>query len=245
VAEYDDALEIHIRNATPGTTPPTTYMPRTITAPEEIFGSCWALLDQYTTGDVRRVTEKLLTEHQAAFMACPGGKRWHHDRIGGLVEHTLEVTQLALFAVSAVPRLAPVVSLSVLVGAALIHDVGKIEAYEWEHGTFAYRSENYPFGHLVSSHRMFLRAAESVAGTTNLSSELRHVEHIILSHHGQGDFGSPVEPATIEALLVHRADYLSANLDVGLSVLGKMNGEDLSMRDTRVWNSLGMLYRFR
>lgn len=146
-------------------------------------------------------------EFMARFRRAPAAKLVHHAYLGGLLEHTLEVAALSVALAEQFPTS---LDRDLLLTGALLHDVGKVHELSFEHG-FDYTDEGQLVGHLVIGARM---VAERSAGLAGLSPDRRMlVEHLILSHHGQHEWGSPKLPATREALVLHHADDLSAKLN--------------------------------
>lgn len=140
------------------------------------------------------------------FLACPGSQGYHHARIGGLAEHTLAVTALC-------GRLAETyehADADLLVTAALLHDVGKVE--ELALGpSVAYTDAGILLGHVVLGERL-LRESIARAGAPVPTAVLLQLSHIIFSHHGELEWGAPKRPATLEALILHHADSLDAKV---------------------------------
>lgn len=152
---------------------------------------------------LRATCLKLLEESR--LFTWPAAITHHHNYAGGLLEHTLEVLEYAEHIAEAFPE----VNMDVLRAAALWHDVGKVIEYTkitdgWERPREAQSNL-----HIVSSSLSFLYHADSVP----VRSELREaVRHCVLAHHGPvKEWGSPEAPATLEALILHQADVLSAH----------------------------------
>ncbi len=144
-------------------------------------------------------------EFMAGFRRAPGGVAIHHAWLGGLLEHTLAVTELALEVAGRYPNL----NRDVLVAGAILHDIGKIEELDYARG-FRYTDAGGLVGHLPLGVRMVEERARTLDGfPAELLDQLRH---LILSHHGEHDYGSPVLPATAEAIALHYLDNLDAKL---------------------------------
>jgi len=224
---------------------PHDFLPRSEFDPAERFERLCTLVDEHTTDEVQEIVRHLLERHREPFCTAPGGVRMHHARIGGLVEHVLDVTQLSLDAVLSLDGLGHDVrplSRNAIVGGAAVHDIGKIREYVYAE-RLDYDDDGRAVGHLAMGHHMFISALKDQH--LSYTEELKHVGHIILSHHGKTEWGSPVEPLTVEALLVHRADLLSKDLDIGLELL-RASGDEArwSARDNRLWNGPKTLRRF-
>jgi 3'-5' exoribonuclease len=136
----------------------------------------------------------------------PAGKRYHHAYRHGLLEHSLTVAQ----AVSAISATFPGIDRDVAVAGALLHDIGKLDAYELHAGAITMSDHGRLQGEIPLGYYRVRRAIEHLAG---FPPELAQaVLHIILSHHGSLEHGSPVVPCTREATLVHMIDNLGGRL---------------------------------
>jgi 3'-5' exoribonuclease len=138
------------------------------------------------------------------FLDAPAAKLWHHGWIGGLAEHTISVCRLARAALKNYQLLDP----DVLITGCLLHDVGKIR--EFAVSTFVnYSDDGRLMGHLVLGDQMLV---ERMAKIKDFPEETaKRLRHIVLSHHGEKQKGSPVVPATLEALVVHHCDFMDAH----------------------------------
>ena len=155
----------------------------------------------------RQLVNKVLNNEdirQRLLMAI-GGKAIHHAYVGGLLEHTLAVSRLCL----AFCELYPDLDREVLLAAALFHDLGK--AWELSGGLSPdYTDPGRLLGHIF----MGLEVLEPFLQKSKLEPELViHFKHIILSHHGQYEFGSPKRPKTAEAMALHYADNLDSKMN--------------------------------
>lgn len=139
------------------------------------------------------------------FCRAPGAKALHHSHIGGLVEHTVAVIEI----VETVARIHPRLDRDIMVAGALLHDLGKVVELECE-ASIEYTDQGRLVGHTVLTDRMVNRAICDIAG---FPEELANrLTHLLLSHHGQRDYGAPVLPMTAEACALHYADNLDAHV---------------------------------
>jgi 3'-5' exoribonuclease len=140
------------------------------------------------------------------FKRAPGGKLWHHAKIGGLLEHTLKVVSICEKAA----QMYDLVDRDLLITGALVHDIGKVSSYSAD-GFFDYTDEGRLLGHIVSGDELIDRTIQKIPGfPQDLALKLKH---LILSHQGQLEQASPVVPQTIEAIILHYADELDAKAD--------------------------------
>jgi len=135
----------------------------------------------------------------------PGSVNGHHAKLGGLLLHVFEVTSIARSMARTMNANADLV-----VAGALLHDVGKVEAYEIGGGGFGYTPCGLLLGHVVLGCLMLERRRVAAGRSICSEGQLLDLQHMILSHHGALEFGSPVQPMTTEAEIVHWADEASA-----------------------------------
>jgi 3'-5' exoribonuclease len=142
----------------------------------------------------------------AAFREAPAAKRLHHSYRHGLLEHSLTVAQ----GVSAISATFGGVDRDVAVTSALLHDIGKLDAYTTDPLAIDMTDAGRLQGEIALGYYRIRRTIEDLPG---FPEELAaSVLHIILSHHGQLEHGSPVVPCTREATLVHMLDNLGGRL---------------------------------
>ena len=158
---------------------------------------------------LRRLLSAVFADGSATwpdYRDAPAGKRYHHAYRHGLLEHSLTVAQ----AVSAISATFPGIDRDVAVTGALLHDIGKLDAYEVDAGAIVMSDDGRLQGEISLGYYRVRRTIERIEG---FPAELAQaVLHIILSHHGALEHGSPVLPCTREATLVHMIDNLGGRL---------------------------------
>lgn len=155
-----------------------------------------------------------------AFKRAPAATQLHHAYLGGLLEHTLSLLE----AVVAIAPLYPDVSRDLALTGAFLHDVGKTAELSYK-TNFSYTDEGQLIGHLVQAAGWIDRRAADAAAKTGkpFPPDLRAVlQHIVVSHHGTHEFGSPKLPAVPEAVLIHHLD----NIDAKMNFMFRMIRED-------------------
>ncbi len=159
---------------------------------------------------IRRLLLDLFVEDgtlRAAFAQAPAAKSMHHAYLGGLLEHTLSVLGMADRACAHYRELHR----DLVLAGALLHDVGKTAELSYQR-SFGYTDAGNLLGHIAMESEWISRAVGKIPA---FPEELRlQILHIVLSHHGRLEFGSPVLPKTPEALLVHYLDDLDGKLEV-------------------------------
>jgi 3'-5' exoribonuclease len=178
-------------------------------SPEQMEADLRGLLATIQNPHLRRLLGLVFGEGSptwAAYRDAPAAKYYHQAYRHGLLEHCLTVAQ----AVSAISATFPGVDRDVAVTGALLHDIGKLEAYRMAGGTIEMSDAGRLQGEIPLGYYRVRRAIERLEG---FPPELAQaVVHIILSHHGSLEHGSPVVPCTREATLVHMVDNLGGRL---------------------------------
>ncbi len=156
---------------------------------------------------LRRVVDLFFADDdfREKFERTPGSPNGHHAKIGGLLLHVFEVTQIARTTAKTMRA-----DVDLVVAGALLHDVGKVEAYTIEAGGFTSTPCGLLLGHVVLGCLMLERRLAALRAPVCSDGQLLDLQHMILSHHGSLEFGSPVQPMTTEAEIVHWADEASA-----------------------------------
>jgi len=181
-------------------------------------------------------------ELMAAFCKAPAASAFHHAFIGGLLEHTVNAIDVALAIVPFYPGLNG----DLVVAGLFLHDIGKTWELSYE-GAFAYTDGGNLIGHIVKSaiwveHKA--REAQSARGEAIPQPLIDVLQHIILSHHGTTEFGSPKTPATPEAIAVHMIENLDAKMMVSLSATREVAAPGCEGNWSEYIKSLsGRLYR--
>ena len=145
-------------------------------------------------------------EWRARLAQAPAARRVHHAYLGGLLEHLVEGLKLC----EAVLALYPEINADLLYTGALLHDLGKVREYSWERD-IDYTAEGRLIGHIVMTAEM---VGTAMAQLPDFPEELRlRVQHMLVSHHGRYEWGSPRRPQTLEAIALHHVEDLSAQLN--------------------------------
>ncbi|MFH1941919.1 MAG: HD domain-containing protein [bacterium] len=159
---------------------------------------------------LKRLLQHVFVDSQwiERFNEAPGGKLWHHAYIGGLLEHTLAVVQIC----ETMARLYPKADRDLLITGALLHDIGKIEEYRYDQGFIEYTDEGRLWGHISIGAQRIRTTIEEIEKTEDaFPQELKkQILHLILSHQGKLEHGSPVLPATLEAIILYYADEMDS-----------------------------------
>jgi 3'-5' exoribonuclease len=167
-----------------------------------------ALCGEVRNGHVRALLFAFLDDEplMAAFVQAPAAKSIHHAFRGGLCEHTLSVLQLGWRVCDHYPQL----DRDLVTAGCLLHDIGKAREISPEEG-FEYTDEGRLVGHLVLTCQLIREKASRIA---DFPRELEwRITHLVAAHHGRHEYGSPKEPATLEAMAVHAIDDLDTRIN--------------------------------
>lgn len=173
-----------------------------------------ALLGTIADPYLKQLMDSFLSDEtfMKSFEDSAAGKRWHHGYRGGLLEHCYEMAQL----VDGVCKVFPVLNRDVMLAATLLHDAGKLEELTQDLA-FEYTDAGKLLGHIVMGVQMAeakMRAIPGFPETTRL-----HLLHLIVSHHGTLDNGSPMIPKSREALVFSRIDDIGAQMNAWTRVI--------------------------
>jgi 3'-5' exoribonuclease len=156
------------------------------------------------------------------FQEAPAAKAIHHAYVGGLLEHSLSVARIADF----LAKHYTGVDRSLLLAGAILHDIGKLQELTMVGGVIDYTVRGRLKGHLVIGSEMIAEAAGRVRDFPE--ELLEQLQHLILSHHGRQEFGSPTVPMTVEAFILSFLDDLDAKMNITEQLRRKMEGTKLS-----------------
>jgi 3'-5' exoribonuclease len=207
---------------------PTTEMDRRALA-EEILVAGRTFENEH----LRKLFDSIVSDEGfwGAFCEAPAAKGMHHARIGGLLEHSVTCLRIARSLAEVYP-----VDRDLLLFGAIFHDVGKVRELSWGAGGFAYTTEGRLLGHVVLGERL---VASYVAALPDFPEELRlRISHLLLSHQGETEYGSPERPKTLEALLVHLVDNLDARAAMYLESTANVSSGGWSHHDNPLGRSL-------
>ena len=215
VETYKDKPQFIIdgmRTAEPGSFDPTDFLPHTPYDVETMWTRVKEILRSIKNADLLALVARFVNDREfvAAFKQAPAAAALHHAYLGGLLEHTLNLMELAVLIV---PRYQEL-SLDLMLAAIFLHDAGKTRELTYG-SSFGYSDEGQLVGHLVMCVTWLDQRAREVAQETGKpfpADVLNVLKHLVLSHHGQYEYGSPKLPALPEAFVLHYLDNLDAKL---------------------------------
>ncbi len=184
------------------------YFPCSRRDPDEMWSELRAIAAGIASPHLKALVHAFLDDEEIArrYRRAPAAKQIHHAFLGGLLEHVLSLCALAKMTAGHFPH----VDLDLLLTGVILHDVGKIHELNYERG-FSYSDDGQLLGHIQIGLGM---VAEKLRGLPDFPVRLRRlVEHMILSHHGRLEFGSPKRPQFPEALLLHYLDDMDSKME--------------------------------
>ena len=178
------------------------------------IGDCtkyWAHVDkmraEMTSATLRRIVDLFYADDnfRVRLERTPGSVNGHHARLGGLLQHIVEVATIARATAKTCRA-----NIDLVTAGVLLHDIGKLESYSVSTAGFSHTTCGHLVGHVVLGCLMVDRAVSRCDPRPCSDEQLLEIQHMILSHHGSLEFGSPVQPMTVEAEIIHWADEASA-----------------------------------
>jgi 3'-5' exoribonuclease len=211
VEDYQGTLQIRVRKisrCSPDEVDLFDYLPRSRRDPEEMYATLLDRLRRMPEGPLRTLLLTIMEDPSIAekYKRAPAAMSYHHAFLGGLLEHVLSLVQLG----DQVCDHYEFLRRDLLLAGLVLHDVGKIEELSFSRG-FRYSTRGQLLGHISIGLEMVQEKMRQIPG---FPAELKgQIEHIILSHHGKVEFGSPKEPVFPEALVVHFLDEMDSKLE--------------------------------
>lgn len=190
----------------------TPYLKGPAVAIEELIAEFRDIYDSISDLYIKGILDHIFTpSYSEDFYKSAAAKKVHHNYPGGLLEHTVQVAKIC----DQIARLYPYLNRDLLVAGAILHDIGKVEEYELA-AVPEYTVSGRLVGHIVLGHEMVNEAIKTIKAEGQDFPEMLEimVKHLVLSHHGSLEYGSPVVPLFPEALLLHMIDNLDAKLFV-------------------------------
>jgi len=233
----DDIVKVQARVEVYRNKPQLSLVQLRLARPEEIDLADYL---PHTTADVDKMWAQLLTYAESignpwlkklalgvvddpdlarSYKRAPAAKVMHHAYLGGLLEHVISLCGMAKVIAGHYPEL----DVDLLLTAAILHDVGKLEELCFERA-IGYTTPGQLLGHIVMELETVARAIDKIAGFPPALKTV--VQHLLISHHGQYEFGSPKLPMIREAIVFHYLDDLDSKLAAVRAALAAPSGDD-------------------
>lgn len=209
VTTFNNELQLNvkrIRRSREGEYDPADFVPSTEKNINEMYQQLLGYIKTIKSPYIKKLLEEIFLRHPVIskeFAYHSAAKAMHHSYRGGLVEHTLSVTQICDFMA---PRYQ-FVDRDILIASAMLHDVGKVMELS-DFPVNDYTDEGQLLGHLIIGAELIGETAEKIEGFPKRLVTL--LKHCMIAHHGEFEYGSPKLPSTIEAFILHCADNMDA-----------------------------------
>lgn len=233
VTEYQGRVQLEATKvvpAPPDAARPQDFLPSTYRDVEELKGFLGFHIHSVCDPDYRALLDKIFGDpvFLEAFATAPAAKHNHHAYLGGLLEHTVAVTEMCEFVGQQYGR----VDRDLLLTAALLHDVGKVEELSYE-TVIDFTDAGRFLGHVIQGVALVWGKAKELPFFPE--AKLHQLLHCLVSHHGELEWGSPKRPKTLEALILHHVDNLDAKVKGFLEIVEGSRGA--------TWTDLRNLFR--
>ena len=211
VTTYQNELQMKItklRRPNEGEYVPADYIPTTTKNIDEMYKKVVAIIKGVKNPFVLALLENMLVKNAelvAKFKTHQAAMYVHHGFVGGLLEHTLSVSEICLV----LGVRYKYVNMDLLTAGALLHDIGKVRELQALPQS-EYTDDGQMLGHIIIGIEMIAKEADKIPDFPHELKSL--IKHLIISHHGEYEFGSPKLPATPEAMILHFADNIDAKL---------------------------------
>ena len=197
------------------------FLPSTDRAPDEMMAELLNIISTMKDGDIRGFFDLLFSEDAEVlplFKLSPAAKGMHHNRLGGLLEHVLSVSKIAVFISSHYDN----IDCDMLIAGVILHDIGKIHELSYKR-SFDYTDHGQLIGHITIGAGMIDEVVRQIDGFPEEKAML--MKHMVISHHGVLEFGSPKVPMTVEAVILSFLDDLDAKVEATQKYIRDDKGE--------------------
>ena len=211
VSDYRGTLQVVIKKMgpfSPDQIDPSDFLPQTSRDIEGMFERLVKRVDSITTDYLKALIDAFFNDKEFVnkFKTAPAAKKMHHAYIGGLLEHTLSMTSLA----DKIAGHYSGINRDLLLSGAILHDIGKIDEFEYQF-KIDYSDKGRLLNHIVIGLKM---VDEKLSGIKHFpEDQVLLLKHLIVSHHGTREFGSPEPPKTIEAVLLNYIDEIDSKVN--------------------------------
>jgi 3'-5' exoribonuclease len=210
-----------MRKAKPEEIDLVDFLPSTKEDVEKLYKQLLSEADSIKNPWLKKLNLEILNDPKifTRYKRAPAAKVMHHAYLGGLLEHVVGLCGLAHQIAEHYPEL----DLDLLLTAAILHDVGKLDELCYDRA-IGYTTEGQLLGHIVMEIETVARAIEKIEGFPAALKTV--VQHLLISHHGQYEFGSPKLPMIREALVFHYMDDLDSKLAAARAALATESGDE-------------------
>lgn len=196
---------------------PTAAIPK-----EQLFENLMQFFFEIKNPNISRITRNLIKKHQEKLLIFPAASKNHHDYASGLLDHVVSMLRLS----QAICDLYPTLNRDLMYAGIILHDIGKVIELTGPVGT-AYTIEGNLLGHITIMVNEIGQAAKELGIE---GEEVMLLQHLVLSHHGKEEWGSPKKPMIQEAEIIHYIDNIDAKMNMLTRALEKTNPGEFTER---------------
>lgn len=222
VTEWQGTKQLNIKSMVLNTTKVLAdFIPSSDVDISSTYKDAFSLMSEVKDDTLREIALAVLQELQELWITVPGAKQVHHAYVGGTLVHSYSVAKLAGAMANAVSA-----NWDLAVVGGMLHDIGKLFTYKVNGVSIDMTSNGMLYEHIFMGAEFIGNFAETHVDVEDpyVYAKVRLLRHIILSHHGGLEYGSPVTPQCIEAYIVHHADNLDATIEQ-IRTAGEKAGE--------------------
>lgn len=192
---------------------------------DEMWAELVSHIQQVQNPHIRVLLNRITADHEGPLREWPAAQQIHHAYRGGLLEHKLKMAEVGRHLARAYDA-----DPDVVLAGVILHDIGKLQELAYEPGNTTYTRDGNLLGHIALG---LIMVREAISGISGFPDDLRaQVEHLVLSHHGSREHGSPVEPKTIEAFILAMVD----ELDSKINQVRRAVREDSGVEEFTAWH---------
>ncbi len=212
---------IDVRKAPEGAVSAAEFLPRSVREPDEMLSELKGIISGIKEPYLKMLMDSFMDDKAfvESLKTAPAAKGMHHVYIGGLLEHALSVAHLVL----ELSKHYAGVNRDLLLTGSILHDMGKTKELSYK-AAFDYTDEGRLLGHIIIGIQMLDEKIRGIEGFPEKTAML--LRHMIASHHGELEFGSPKRPKTLEALLLHNIEDMDAKINAYQAAITKETTEE-------------------
>lgn len=205
IGAFKDSLQVVIEEIQRSNeTKMEEYIESSVYSPDEMMEELLRFINEIKDRKIKEIVKNIISDKdiERRLKYWPAASAVHHNFRSGLLQHVIEMLNIS----NSLRRFFPNVNFDVLIAGIILHDIGKVRELDGYDLSVPYSKEGSLLGHITISLQIF-----DQFGGKNLPENLYlHIAHLILSHHGKQEYGSPIVPATVEAIMLSNIDELSA-----------------------------------
>lgn len=233
VSEYRDALQIVVRHMQPccaDEVDPGDFVPSTARDVEGMYHRLVEFTETLEDANFRALFNAFWDDDAfvRSFKLAPAAKKMHHAYLGGLLEHTLSMVALA----EKIAKHYSGIDRDMMIAGAVLHDIGKVREFNYRFN-IDYSDEGRLLNHIIIGIQMLNDKLKQVDGLP--LEKINLLKHMIVSHHGSREFGSPEPPKTIEAVLLNYIDEIDSKVNGIREFITKEDSDQPWTRYHRLW----------